>query len=118
MLINTKSFILKSLPLTRGLEFGNETLHFDCGINLSRSGIERAGCYGELWLGPLSQDLFSARVDLIIIRSYRDHILSLESLQITAVRPGPIRKASEAGLRPTVRPGRLQQKARPAQADP
>ena len=56
--------------------------------------------------------------DLIIIRSYRNHILSLESLQISAVRPGPVRWASEAGLRPTVRPGRLLQKPRPAQADP
>ena len=59
---NTKSSILESLALIRGLEFGNETLHFDCGINLSRCGIEKAGCYGELWLRPLSQDLFSARV--------------------------------------------------------
>ena len=31
-------------------------------MNLSRGGIERAGCYGELWLRPLSQDLLSARV--------------------------------------------------------
>jgi len=38
------------------------SLHFDCGINLSRCGIGRAGCYGELWSRPLSQDLFSPRV--------------------------------------------------------
>ena len=63
MLINTKGSILESLLLFRGLEFSNETFHFDCGINLSRFRIERAGCYGELWLHPLSQDLFSARVD-------------------------------------------------------
>ena len=62
MLINTKGSILESLPLFRGLEFGNKTFHFDCGINLSHWGIERAGCYGELWVCPLSQDLFSARV--------------------------------------------------------
>ena len=62
MLINTKGSILESLLLFRGLEFGNETFHLDHGINLSRCGIERAGCYGELWLRPLSQDLFSARV--------------------------------------------------------
>ena len=62
MLINTKGSILESLPLFRGLEFGNKTIHFDCGINLSRCGIGRAGCYGELWLRPLSQDLFSPRV--------------------------------------------------------
>ena len=62
-LINTKGSILESLLLFRGLEFGNETFHFDCGINLSCCGIERAGCYGELWLRPLSQDLFSARAD-------------------------------------------------------
>ena len=65
MLINTKGSILESLLLWRGLEFCNETFHFDCGINLSRCGIERAGCYGQLWLGPLSQDLFSARVILL-----------------------------------------------------
>ena len=63
MLINTKDSILESFPLFRGLEFGNGTFHFDCGINLSRCDIERAGCYGELCLRPLSQDLFSARVD-------------------------------------------------------
>ena len=62
MLINTKGSILESLPPFRGLEFGNKTFHVDCGINLSRCGIERAGCYGELCLRPLSQDLFSARV--------------------------------------------------------
>ena len=62
MLINTKGPILESLLLFGGLEFGNETFHFNCGINLSRCGIERAGCYGELWLRLLSQDLFSARV--------------------------------------------------------
>ena len=39
MLINTKGSILESLPLFRGLEFGNKTFHFDCGINLSRCGI-------------------------------------------------------------------------------
>ena len=61
-LINTKGSILECLLLFRGLEFGNETFHFDCGIDLSSCGIERAGCYGELWLRPLSQDLFSARV--------------------------------------------------------
>ena len=62
MLINTKGSILEPFLLFRGLEFGSETFHFDCGINLSRCGIKRAGCYGELWLRPLSQDLFSARV--------------------------------------------------------
>ena len=61
MLISAKGSILESLPLFRGLEFGNETFHFDCDINLSR-GIERAGCNWELWLHPLPQDLFSARV--------------------------------------------------------
>ena len=30
--------------------------------------------------------------------SYRNHILSLESLQISAVRPGPGRYALKAGL--------------------
>ena len=60
MLINTKGSILESLPLFKGLEFGNKTFHLT-GISLSR-GIEGAGCYGELWLCPLSQDLFSARV--------------------------------------------------------
>ena len=64
MLINTKGSILESFLLFRGLEFGNETFHFDCGINLSRCGVKRAGCYGELWLCPLSQDLFSPRVEL------------------------------------------------------
>ena len=34
----------------------------------SRGGIERAGCYGELWLRPLSQDLFSARVEPLIAK--------------------------------------------------
>ena len=48
MLINTKGSILESLPLFRVLEFGNETFDFDCGINSSRCGIERAGCYREL----------------------------------------------------------------------
>ena len=47
MLINTKGSILESLSLFRGLEFGNETFHFDCDINLSRCSIERAGCNGE-----------------------------------------------------------------------
>ena len=56
MLINAKGSILESLPLFRGLEFGNETFHFDYGINLSRCGIERAGCARCL------RDLFSARV--------------------------------------------------------
>ena len=65
MLINAKGSILESLLLFRDLEFGNETFHFDCGINLSRCGIERAGCYGQLWLRPLSQDLFSARVEIL-----------------------------------------------------
>ena len=64
MLINTKGSIVESLPLFRSLEFGNETFHFDYGINLSRCSIERAGCNVELWLRPLSQDLFSARVGL------------------------------------------------------
>ena len=50
MLINTKGSILESLPLFRGLEFCNETFRFDYGINLSRCGIEKAGCNGELWL--------------------------------------------------------------------
>ena len=56
--------------------------------------------------------------DLILIRSYHNHILSLESLQISAVRPGLVRWSSEAGLRPTVRPGRLIQKrsAKPLRA--
>ena len=66
MLINTKGSILESLLLLRGLEFGNETFHFDCGINLSRCSIERAGCYGELWLHPLPQDLFSARAEEVL----------------------------------------------------
>ena len=68
MLINTKGSILESLLLFRGLEFGNETFHFNRGINLSRCDIERAGCYGELWLRPLSQDLFSARVEPLIAK--------------------------------------------------
>ena len=59
MLINTKGSILESLPLFRGLEFCNATFHFNYGINLSRCGIERAGCNGELWLRPLFQDLLS-----------------------------------------------------------
>ena len=62
MLINTKGSIFESHLLFRDLEFGNETFHFDRGINLSRCGIERAGCLVELWLRPLSQDLFSPRV--------------------------------------------------------
>ena len=62
MLINTKSSILKSFLLFRRLEFGNKTSHFDRGINLSGCGIEKASRYVELWLRPLSQDLFSARV--------------------------------------------------------
>ena len=64
MLINTKGSILQSLLLLRDLEFGNETFHFNCDINLGRCSIERAGCYGELWLRPLSQTLFS-RVDAL-----------------------------------------------------
>lgn len=62
MLINTQGSILESLPLLRGLESGNKIFHFDGGINLSGRGIERAGCYGKLWLHPLSQNLFSWRV--------------------------------------------------------
>ena len=64
--INTKGSILEWVLLFRGLEFGNETFHFDSGINLSRCGIERAGCDVELWLRPLSQDLFSARVNILV----------------------------------------------------
>ena len=45
----------------------------------------------------------------IIVRSYLNHALSLESLQISAVWPGPVRWTSEAGLRLTVRLGRLLQ---------
>ena len=61
MLINTRGSTLESLPIFRALEFGNETFHFDCGVYLSRYSIERARCYEELCLRPLSQDLFSAR---------------------------------------------------------
>ena len=79
MLTNTKGSILESLLLLTGLEFGNKTFHFDCGINLSSCDIERAGYYGELWLCPLSQDLFSVRVD-------HDAIVALQPAQLTVYR--------------------------------
>ena len=78
LLINTKDYILEPLPLFRGLEFGNKTFHFDCSINLSRCGIERAGCYGEWWLRPLPQDLFSPQVQPLVI-SVRETALALLS---------------------------------------
>ena len=57
MLINTKGSILESLPLFKVLEFGNETFHFDCGINSSRCGIERAGCYEGIMVAPVVSGL-------------------------------------------------------------
>ena len=61
--------------------------NFDCGINLSRCGIEKAGCYGELWLRPLSQDLFSPRV---VITNYgeskgflRAHLLPTDAALVS-----------------------------------
>ena len=48
MLINTKGSILESHLLFRGLEFGNETFHFDCGISLSCCRVKIAEFCEEL----------------------------------------------------------------------